>query len=151
MGQRGDGEEHEQAHDPASPLEGVGQTQNTSTHYSYEDVRQRLGLRRQRPLFSDERSVLPRQRRIEPVGGGASHGLVVKNHQGACFEAQLPNSLIFRWEAREVDDLMSYVCNLNIEKGASGFSVLILEGLVYGGGLDDKEERLLMESDKTEK
>lgn len=83
MGQKGDGKEKEDAHEPSGALEGVRKTKNTSADDSNEDVGEGLELARKRRPFAEKRRVLPRRwwhfKGIRGGGGGA-RSLLVKPH-----------------------------------------------------------------------
>jgi len=78
VGEEGDGEEHEEAHEPARSLEGVGQAQHAGPNYGDEDVGEGLQIGGQRRCLSQQRSVLRRVRwkgvRRRPCFLGEHHG-----------------------------------------------------------------------------
>lgn len=61
VGEDGDGEEHEGAHEPAGPLEGVGKAEHPCADDGDEDVGEGLGLGGEAAVagFSQERGVSP--------------------------------------------------------------------------------------------
>jgi hypothetical protein len=64
VGEEGDGEEHEGAHEPAGLLEGVGKAEHACADDGDEDVGEGLGLGGEVAVagFSQERGVLSRER-----------------------------------------------------------------------------------------
>lgn len=64
VGEEGDGEEHEGAHEPAGPLEGVGKAKHACADDGDEDVGEGFGLRGEVAVarFGQERGVLSRKR-----------------------------------------------------------------------------------------
>lgn len=57
VGEESDGEEHEQAHEPARSLEAVREAQNAGADDGDEDVSEGLGIGGQSRCLSQERSV----------------------------------------------------------------------------------------------
>ena len=93
VGEKGDGEEHKRAEEPAGLLEGVREAEDAGADDGDEDVGEGLGRRGQVAVFEEERGVFARER-WEGFGGGGYIGFVEHDHgfdRPLCRGSKVPN------------------------------------------------------------